>query len=96
MSEILPALEIEVYAPGLREGDRILLLGNQMDLLPKLRYKVDAAHEIVYFEMDDPGRWSQKQIVEIFEHIGIQPRFIGSISDILPVVDGSATQRLTS
>jgi hypothetical protein len=85
MNPPVPAVEIEVYAPGLREQDRILQLSHQMDLLPGLRYKVDTLHEMVYFEADQMDGVSQSSIVEIFESIGIHPRFVGDVSSTLPV-----------
>ena len=70
--------ELLVYAPGLRAGDKLMQLSHQMDMLAA-RYKVDAPHDMVYFEIDDPNRITLKQINDIFEHIGLQPRFVGPI-----------------
>ena len=75
----LPALELEVYAPGLRDNDHILLLRQQLDLLPRLRYKIDAAHEVVYFEADEVGDLTQRAVADLFDAIGIAPRFVGDI-----------------
>ena len=94
MSAIVPTLEVEVYAPGLREGDRIIQLRQQMDMHSRLRYKIDAVHEIVYFETDTPNALSQHLIVRIFDTIGLSARFVGDISDKLPLGDGDETQPL--
>jgi len=85
MNPPVPAIEVEVYAPGLREQDRVLQLSHQMDLLPGLRYKVDTLHEMVYFESDRVDGLSQEGIVNVFDAIGIQPRFVGDVSATLPV-----------
>jgi len=85
MNPSVPAIELEVYAPGLREQDRLLQLSHQMDLLPGLRYKVDTLHEMVYFEADQLDGLSQEGIVEVFDAIGITPRFVGDVSATLPV-----------
>ena len=74
--------ELVVYAPGLREGDKQMQLSHQMDMLAA-RYMVDAPHEMVYFEIDDPQRITLTQINDIFEHIGLKPRFVGKLPDEL-------------
>ncbi|MBL9113423.1 MAG: hypothetical protein JNJ83_00335 [Verrucomicrobiaceae bacterium] len=84
-ASIVPAVEIEVYAPGLRHGDGILRLSHELDLLPGIRHKIDARHEIVYFEADDPANLCQQQIVDIFEAIGLPMRFVGDVSAVISV-----------
>lgn len=83
--------ELLVYAPGLRAGDKLMQLSHQMDMLAA-RYKVDAPHDMVYFEIDDPNRITLKQINDIFEHIGLQPRFVGQIPGEMK--QGTVTERL--
>jgi hypothetical protein len=84
--------ELLVYAPGLRAGDKQMHLGHQMDML-SARYKVDAAHEMVYFEIEDPEKITLRQVNDLFENIGLQPRFVGQIPDELK--RGDITDRLT-
>ena len=84
-ASIVPAVEVEVYAPGIRNGDGILRLSRELDLLPGIRHKVDARHEIVYFEADGLDCLSQQQIVDIFEVIGVPMRFVGDVSAVIPV-----------
>lgn len=83
--------ELLVYAPGLRAGDKLMQLSHQMDMLAA-RYKVDAPHDMVYFEIDDPQRITLKQVNDIFEHIGLQPRFVGQIPEEMK--HGSVTDKL--
>ena len=76
-------IELEVYAKGLRDGNTIMQLHSQMDLVPRVRYKIDDHHELVYFEFDDGTEITQKQINRIFSEIGLEPRFVGQSSDAL-------------
>ena len=43
-------VEIEVYAAGVRSPDKMLGLALELDVVPGLRYKVDADHDIIYME----------------------------------------------
>lgn len=72
-------IELEVYARGLRKEQHILELTNQMDMLPRVRYKIDQHHDLVYFEIDDPKEVSLRQLNDLFTHIGLIPRFVGQI-----------------
>ncbi len=74
-------IEIEVYARGLRADNAVMQLRSQMDLLPRIRYKMDTHHDMVYFEIDDPSEVSLKQIHHLFADIGLNPRFVGQIPD---------------
>ncbi len=84
-------IELLVYAPGLRTADKLMLLSHQMDMLAA-RYKVDAPHEMVYFEIDDPERITLQQINDIFEHIGINPRFVGQTPEAMK--QGNITDKM--
>ena len=44
-------LELEVYAAGLDDLDKILELDHQLAAIPGLRYKVDRNHNLVYLEL---------------------------------------------
>lgn len=85
-------IEVEIYARGLREGDNVLQLQSQMDLLPHLRYKVDLDHDLVYFEIDRPEQVTQLEMTRIFQAIGLEPRFVGQIPPEIEL--GSDTCRL--
>lgn len=86
-------IELEVYAKGLRKEQHILELTNQMNMLPRIRYKIDTNHDLVYFEIDDPQEVSFRQINDLFTHIGLIPRFVGQIPDNLR--HGDETMRLS-
>lgn len=83
--------DLAVYAPGLRADDKLMHLSHQIDMLAT-RYKIDAAHDMVYFEIDDPQRITLTQINDIFEHVGLKPRFVGQISEELK--QGGVTERM--
>ena len=95
-------IELEVYARGLRDSQCILHLQSQMNIIPHARYKVDANHDLVYFEIDEPGSVTQRQIARVFEAIGLEPRFVGQMPAGVPLgtdtervpVSGSSTVRL--
>jgi hypothetical protein len=43
------------------------------------RCKVDAPHDMVYFEIDDPTKICLQQFTDVFENIGLLPRLVGTI-----------------
>lgn len=76
-------IEVEIYAPGLRSESTLMQLRNQMDHFPRVRYKVDGRHDLVYFEIDRPGDINQQEIHQIFEAIDLNPRFVGQVPEEL-------------
>lgn len=85
-------IELEIYACGLRHDDNLLQLRSQMDMLPRIRYKVDESHDLVYFEIDDPEGITQRDITKVFKAINLEPRFVGHVPPEIPI--GSDTMRL--
>jgi hypothetical protein len=67
--------ELEVYAAGHRDLDKILELDHQLAAIPGLRYKVDRNHHLVYLELDQPAITFR----EIFRKLALDPRFVGAI-----------------
>jgi len=81
-------IELEVYAAGVRELNKILAL----EAIPGLRYKVDRNHDLVYMEFEEPTI-SVREIRSIFRKLELEPHFIGAI---LPELRSkSKTQLLT-
>ena len=77
----LPAelmVELEVYAAGVRDLNKILELDHELEAIPGLRYKVDRNHDLVYMELQEPTM-SVREIRSIFRKLGLEPRFIGTI-----------------
>ena len=78
-------IELEVYAAGLRNIDKILELDHQLETIPGLRYKVDRNHDLVYLELEEleePGI-TLRELRAMFRKIGLEPRFIGAVPDEL-------------
>lgn len=84
--------ELEVYAPGVRDLNKILELEHELEPLAGLRYKVDSNHDLVYLELDALTVTSRK-IRGIFRKLNLEPRFIGNIPDEL--MPKTKTQVLT-
>jgi hypothetical protein len=86
-------IELELYAAGIRQLDKILALDHALEAVGGLRYKVDSNHDIVYFEMDEPVTTAE-QLLGVFRKLGFQPRIVGSIPAALQVTDKKKTQPL--
>lgn len=71
-------IELEVYAAGLRDLNKVLELDHLLETIPGLRYKVDSNHDIVYLEMEEPTI-SFREIRAMFKKLDLDPRFIGAI-----------------
>jgi hypothetical protein len=87
-------IELEIYAVGLR--NKVPELRNQMDLVSKVRYKIDSNHDIAYFEADAAEHISLEMVTDLFTRIGLNPRVVGAVPEELgqPVVTGKGTVRL--
>ena len=71
-------LELEVYAAGVRDLNKILELDIELEAIPGLRYKVDRNHDIVYLEMEKPIV-TFSEIRSIFLKLELEPKFVGAI-----------------
>ena len=71
-------LEVEVYATGLRDLNKILELDHELEAIPRLRYKVDRNHDLVYLELDEPTI-TFREIRALFRKIDLNPHFVGAI-----------------
>ncbi len=77
-------IELEVYAAGLRDLNKILELDHQLEAIAGLRYKVDRNHDLVYLEVDEPTI-TLREIRAIFRKLNLDPRFIGAVpSELRP------------
>jgi hypothetical protein len=74
-------VEIEVYARGLRAPDKLLGLDLELGAIPGLRYKVDALHDIIFLESDDPAI-SLEEIGSIFRKLDLEARFVGQTHSV--------------
>jgi hypothetical protein len=77
-------IELEVYAAGVRDLNKILELDHQLEAVTGLRYKVDSNHDLVYLELEEPTI-TFREIRAIFRKIGFEPRFVGAVpSELRP------------
>ena len=71
-------IEVEVYAAGIRNVEKILELDHELEAVAGLRYKVDSNHDIVYLDFDEPTLTIQ-EIRAIFRKLGLEPRVVGAV-----------------
>jgi hypothetical protein len=71
-------LELEVYAAGVRDLNKILELDIELGAIGGLHYKVDRNHDIVYMELEAPTV-TFREIRSIFRKLGLEPKFVGAI-----------------
>ena len=72
-------IELEVYAAGLRDLNKILELDHQLEAVPGLRYKVDSNHDLVYLELEEPVI-TLREIRAMFRKLDLEPRFVGAVA----------------
>ena len=71
-------IEIEVYAAGVRNLEKILELDHELEAISGLHYKVDSNHDIVYMEMESPT-FTVTDIRGIFSKLGLDAKIVGTI-----------------
>jgi len=87
-----PMVELEIYAPGVREMDKIMLLDSELGTIPDLRFKIDSNHDIIYMEFDGEPTMTLQEIHSLFRRLSLTSRVVGSIPPELQ--PKSKTQRL--
>ena len=71
-------IELEVYAAGIRNLEKILELDHEFEAVPGLRYKVDSNHDIVYLDFEEPTMTIQ-EVRSVFRKLGLEPRIVGQV-----------------
>ena len=71
-------IELEVYAAGIRQPDKMMGMALELDVLPGLKYKVDINHDIIYMEFNALVP-SQHDIESIFRKLGLEAKFVGQL-----------------
>jgi len=71
-------IELEVYAGGVRQPDKMMGLALELDVIPGLRYKVDTNHDIIYMEFggEPPSR---NDLESIFRKLELEAKFVGQL-----------------
>lgn len=76
-------IEIEVYAAGVRELDKIMQLDSELGTIQGLRYKIDSNHDLVYMEFEESPAITHQRIRSIFRELDLEARFVGTIPPAL-------------
>ena len=86
-------VDLEVYAAGVRNPDKMMALALELDVIPGLRYKVDTNHDIVYMEFQDhvPTFFS---LQSVFRKIELEAKVVGKMPP--EVSKKKKTQRMDS
>lgn len=71
-------VELEVYAAGVRQPEKMMALTLELDVLPGLRYKVDTNHDIVYMEFSDSVP-TLSGLQSVFKKTGLDAKFVGQL-----------------
>ena len=75
-------IELEVYAAGIRNLEKILELDHEFEAVPGLRYKVDSNHDIVDLDFEEPTMTIQ-EVRSVFRKLGLEPRIVGQVPNEL-------------
>lgn len=68
--------ELEIYAAGVRQPEKMLGLALELDVIPNLRYKIDTNHDIVYMEFSGEVP-SASTLETLFRKLGLKALFVG-------------------
>jgi hypothetical protein len=71
-------IEIEVYAAGIRNLEKILELDHELEAFPNLHYKIDSNHDIVYLETEE-ATFSVQELKAIFTKLDLEAKLVGSL-----------------
>ena len=71
-------IELEVYAAGIRNLEKILELDHEFEAIAGLHYKVDSNHDIVYMEFESPSI-TLTEVKGIFAKLGLTAKIVGSV-----------------
>ncbi len=71
-------IELEIYAAGVRNLDKILALDLEFEAVPGLRYKVDSNHDIVYLELEEASI-HVTELQSVFKKLGLAPQVVGAV-----------------
>lgn len=86
-------VELEIYAAGVRNPDKVLGLALELDTEPGLVYKVDANHDIVYMQFSqEPPALSK--ILSIFRKLELEARVVGLVPPEISSSSKKKTQQI--
>jgi hypothetical protein len=85
-------IELDIYAKGVRQMDKILALELELGSVEGLRYRLDNAHDMVYLELETPAVTADG-LRSMFRRCDLDPKIVGAIPQELN--SRTKTQRLT-
>lgn len=85
-------VDLEVYAAGVRNPEKMMALALELDVIPGLRYKVDTNHDIVYMEFNDQMP-TVSGLQSVFRKLELDAKFVGQMPP--EVSSKKKTQRIT-
>ena len=71
-------IELEVYAAGVRNPERMMALALELDVISGLRYKVDTNHDIIYMEFVGQAP-TLSTLRSLFIKTGLEAKFVGQL-----------------
>jgi hypothetical protein len=71
-------IELEVYAAGVRNPEKMMALALELEVLSGLRYKVDTYHDIIYMEFTE-GVPTLSTLNSVFVKTGLEAKFVGQL-----------------
>ena len=84
-------IELEIYAAGVRNPEKMMALALELDVLSGLRYKVDTNHDVVYMEFMDQVP-SLSTLKSLFVKARLDARFVGQLPP--EISSKKSTQRI--
>jgi hypothetical protein len=71
-------VELEVYAAGVRNPEKMMALALELDVISGLRYKVDTNHDIIYMEFTESVP-TLSTLKSVFIKTGLEAKFVGQL-----------------
>ena len=84
-------IELEVYAAGLRNPEKMMALALELDVISGLRYKVDTNHDIIYMEFTESVP-TLSTLKSVFIKTGLEAKFVGQLPQ--EINSKKSTQRI--
>jgi hypothetical protein len=84
-------IELEVYAAGVRNPEKMMALALELDVISGLRYKVDTNHDIIYMEFMGEAP-TLSTLRSLFIKTDLEAKFVGQLPP--EVSSKKSTQRI--
>jgi hypothetical protein len=84
-------IELEVYAAGVRNPEKMMALALELDVISGLRYKVDTNHDIIYMEFVGQAP-TLSTLKSLFIKTGLEAKFVGQLPP--EISSKKSTQRI--